>query len=111
MARPVLDPEERLSETLRVAMRPADKLAVFRAAELAGLSPSAYARKMLLKGKVVRVESQKPDPETIDQLRRIGINLNQAVHRFHATGKVPPKLASAAEAVEDFLFEHLIDGS
>ena len=111
MARPTLEPEERLSETLRVAMRPADKLAVFRAAALAGMSPSAYARKMLLTGKVVRVQTSKPDPETLDQLRRIGVNLNQAVHKFHATGELPPDLGSAAAAVEEFLFRHLDDGA
>ncbi|NIQ95473.1 MAG: MobC family plasmid mobilization relaxosome protein, partial [Desulfuromonadales bacterium] len=61
---------------------------------LAGLSPSAYARKMLLTGKVVRVQSSKLDPETLDQLRRIGVNLNQAVHKFHTTGKAPPELES-----------------
>lgn len=111
MARPTLEPDERLSETLRVALRPVDKLAVFRAAALAGLSPSAYARKMLLTGKVVRVQTSKPDPETMDQLRRIGINLNQAVHKFHGTDEVPPELARAAAAVENFLFRHLDDGS
>ena len=111
MARPSLEPEERMSETLRVALRPADKLAIFRAAALTGMSPSAYARKMLLTGKVVRVQSQKPDPETMEELRRIGINLNQAVHKFHATGNAPPALESAAAAVEEFLFAHLSDGS
>ena len=93
-----------------MAMRPADKLAVFRAAALAGLSPSAYARKMLLTGKVVRVQTSSPDPETMDQLRRIGVNLNQAVHKLHGTGEAPAELESAAAAVEDFLFKHLDHG-
>ena len=107
MARPSLEPEERLSEIFRVAMRPADKLALFRAADMAGLSPSEYGRKMLLTGKVVLVQTTKPDPATFDELRRIGVNLNQAVHKFHATGEVPPELARAAAAIEDFLFAHL----
>ena len=111
MARPSIEPEERLSEIFRVAMRPADKLAVFRAADLARMSPSEYGRKMLLTGKVVRVQTSKPDPATFDELRRIGVNLNQAVHKFHASGNVPPALARAAAAIEEFLFRHLDDGS
>ena len=111
MARPTLEPEERLSETLRVALRPADKLAIFRAAASAGMSPSAYARTMLLTGKVVRPRTARLEPEAMDQLRRIGVNLNQAVHRFHATGEAPVSLESAAQAVEDFLFRHIDDGA
>ena len=111
MARPSLEPEERLSEIFRVAMRPADKLAVFRAADMARMSPSEYGRKMLLTGKVVRVQTSKPDPATFDELRRIGVNLNQAVHKFHASGNVPPALAPAAAAIEEFLFRHLDDWS
>ncbi len=110
MARPPLEPEQRLSEVFRVAMRPADKLALLQAAAQAGMSPSNYGRKMLLTGQVVLLQTTRPDPATFDQLRRIGVNLNQAVYKFHATGEPPPELASTAQAVEDFLFSHLDHG-
>jgi hypothetical protein len=64
------------------------------------MSVSDYTRRMLLTGTVVIRKTRTLDPEVFDQLRRIGINLNQAVHKLHATGMIPPELARAAAVVE-----------
>jgi hypothetical protein len=91
-------------------MRPAEYLRVRQTAERARLSVSDYARTMLLTGQVTIRQVQSLDADAIDQLRRIGINLNQAVHKLHATGKIPPELASAAAVVEEYILG-MIDGS
>jgi mobilization protein NikA len=110
MARPPKGEDDQRSEILRCRMRPAEYLRILRAAERSNLSLSDYTRTMLLSGTVSVMPAKGPDPETFDQLRRIGINLNQAVHKLHATGRIPPELASAAATVESFILG-MIDGS
>lgn len=111
MARPRKATEDLFSETVSFTLRPADLVAVRQRAAAAGLSLSEYIRSLLLNGKVVMRKSQALDHETYDQLRRIGVNLNQAVYRLHVTGRTPAALISAAETVERFITEHLDDGS
>ncbi len=110
MARPPKERHDQRSETLRCRMRPAEYLRIRRAAQKAELSLSDYARRMLLTGEVTIRQTQSLDPESFDQLRRIGVNLNQAVHKLHAKGRIPPELASAAATVEEFILR-IIDGS
>ena len=109
MARPPKGQDDQRSETLRCRMRPAEYLKILREAELAGLSLSEYARHLLLSGRITVRQMQSLDPETYDQLRRIGINLNQAVHKLHTTGRIPPELASAAATVESFILGMIDD--
>ena len=111
MARPPKGQDDQRSETLRCRMRPAEYLRILREAERAELSLSDYMRGMLLTGQVTIRQMQSLDPEAFDQLRRIGINLNQAVHKLHATGRIPPELARATAAVEDFILGMIDDGA
>jgi hypothetical protein len=100
MARPRKGRDDQLSEMLRCRLRPAEYLRIRQAAQQANMSVSDYTRRMLLKGTVVVKKTRTLDPAVYDQLRRIGINLNQAVHKLHATGLIPPELARAAALVE-----------
>jgi hypothetical protein len=100
MARPRKGRDDQLSEMLRCRLRPAEYLRIRQAAQRANMSVSDYTRRMLLTGTVVIRKTRTLDPEVFDQLRRIGINLNQAVHKLHATGMIPPELARAAAVVE-----------
>jgi hypothetical protein len=100
MARPRKGRDDQLSEMLRCRLRPAEYLRIRQAAQRANMSVSDYVRRMLLTGNVVIRKTRTLDPEVFDQLRRIGINLNQAVHKLHATGLIPPELARAAALVE-----------
>ena len=74
------------------------------AAEAAGLTPSGYAAEAAL-GAARGVAVPMPMPlrtalaELIDarlQVRRFGVNVNQAVVALNATGQAPPWLANAA---------------
>lgn len=109
MARPRKGRSESLTETLRCRMRPVEYFRVRRAAVRANMSLSEYARHMLLTGSVTVTERPGIDPALFDQLRRIGINLNQAVHRLHATGEIPDDLARTALKVETFLLGMMKD--
>jgi hypothetical protein len=91
-------------------MRPAEYLRIRRAAQKANMSLSDFTRLMLLSGTAPVRQMQTFDPEVYDQLRRIGINLNQAVHKLHATGRIPPELARASAIVESFILG-MIDGA
>lgn len=77
MPRPKKSPEEK--RDLRVAFRLSapDAEALGTRAKAAGLSVGAYARHMALRGKLEVVTRQEPDFALLDQLRRIGVNLNQ----------------------------------
>ena len=109
MARPSKGRDDQLSEMLRCRLRPAEYLRIRQAAQAAGLTLSDYIRRMLLRGEVTVRQSRSLDPDVYDQLRRIGVNLNQAVHKLHATGQIPPELARAAAVVEAFILG-MMDG-
>lgn len=100
MARPRKGRDDQHSETLRCRLRPAEYLRIRQAAQQANMSVSDYVRRMLFTGTVVIKKTRTLDPAVYDELRRIGINLNQAVHKLHATGLIPPELARAAALVE-----------
>ena len=51
---------------------------------------SEYIRRMALHGKIEVRQSRAMDGETLDQLRRLGVNLNQMTRQFHETGQRPP---------------------
>ena len=110
MARPRKGRDDQLSEMLRCRLRPAEYLRIRHAAQKANMSVSDYTPRMLLSGTVIVKKTRSLDPAAYDQLRRIGINLNQAVHKLHSTGLIPPELARAAAIVEAFMLG-MIDGS
>ncbi len=110
MARPRKPAHELHSETVRFTVRPAEYVRIQQRAAAAGESLSDYARSMVLTGRVVVEQTRALDHAALDQLRRIGVNLNQAVHKLHATGRVPPELASAAATVERILLRIIDDG-
>jgi hypothetical protein len=47
------------------------------------------------------------DHATFDQLRRIGVNLNQLTRLAHQEGGVPPEVSRAAATVERFIVRAL----
>lgn len=109
MARPPKGEDDQLSEILRCRMRRGEYLRVVRNAAQANLSLSEYVRRMLLSGQVTIKQMRRLDPDGFDQLRRVGINLNQAVYKLHATGRIPPELASAAATVERIILGMIDD--
>jgi hypothetical protein len=110
MGRPRKPTNELRSETLRFTVRPGEYVRIQQNAAAIGESVSDYIRSMVLKGRIVLNQTKALDHAVYDQIRRIGVNLNQAVAKFHATDRMPPELASAAAAIERLLTKLLDDG-
>lgn len=108
MARPRKEPSELRTQSVRFYVRPAEYLRIQHAAATAGMSASDYARTLVLK-KPLPAAAAIPglNHTLIRELNRIGVNLNQAVKRFHQTDTVPPELPRAAAAVDTLLRKFL----
>ena len=111
MARPRKRPHDRRSTVVRFTVRPAEFVRIAEGAAAARKTISGYARDLVLGGRIVVRQSRSLDHATFDQLRRIGVNLNQAVMLYHATGSEPPELSRAVALIERFLLETIDDGS
>lgn len=106
MARPRKDRHQQRTETIRCRLRPSEKFRLQKAAKASGVSLSDFIRGVLVDGRLkVTQEVRTFDADLYDELRRIGVNLNQAVHRFHSTGDAPPQLLKAAAAVEKVVMD------
>ena len=92
MPRPRKGPGYQRSETFRCRFTPTEYQRLVKAAGQAGLTLSEFVRAVLVNRRVkVTQDVRKFDGELYDHLRRIGVNLNQAVHQFHATGDAPAR--------------------
>jgi len=92
MARPVKDDSERLKKNLPpIRCTEGEFAAIQSRAAQAGMTMSAFVRQMALKGKIV-IQENSHDFAVADQLRRIGININQQTRIANATGEFPPEL-------------------
>jgi hypothetical protein len=111
LARPRKPAHELRSETIRFTVCPSEYVRIQQNAAAAGESVSDYTRAMVLKGRVVVQQTRALDHAAYDQIRRLGVNLNQAVHKLHATGRIPPELLSSAAAIERILVKVIDDGS
>jgi len=111
MPRPKKNDDDRRTETLAFRLTPAERLRIEQAAIAAGLSASEYARELTLKGRVVMQQRLALDPAAFDQLRRIGVNLNQLARLANQTQRLPPELSRVCAAVEQFILRELTSGS
>ena len=80
--------ENRYSDRIYIRLQPTDKSRILEHAKKAGLSLSEYMRRMSCDGKIV-VNDNRADVGLIRELNKIGVNLNQMVRKFNATGKAP----------------------
>lgn len=109
MSRPKKSPDERLSKTVRFDLRPSDYLQAVILADKAGMTLTAYARQQFLFGRVVIRETRQLDYTAFDQLRRIGVNLNQITRRMHQTDRISPQLFTVCDLLETILMESVDD--
>lgn len=107
MARPKKQPAERRTVSLSCRLTQAERLKIEQEAIRAGMSASDYIRKLLLSGKLIIRENRKLDYRTYDQLRRIGVNLNQLTRLANRTGKIPYELERVSAAVEALIVREL----
>ena len=101
--------DERLTERIVFTICRSDFLRAAQDAEKAGMTRTAYARQQFLSGRVVVVQSHQLDHATFDQLRRIGVNLNQLTRLANQNEELPPGLSELCALIQRFLMEN-IDG-
>jgi uncharacterized protein (DUF1778 family) len=107
MARPKKDYAALRTESIAFRLTLAQRLRIEEAAAIAGVSLAEYVRRQSLKGRIVVHEHRSLDPAAYDQLRRIGVNLNQLVRRTNRTGRAPPEVAGLCAAIEEILASEL----
>ena len=110
MGRPAKSPEERHTETVRVSLRPADLAQLQANAAKAETTITDFVRAAALGHRFKVVESTAPDFDTIHQLQRIGVNLNQIAKRMNQGQVVPESTIDRAIAkLETLLTEWIVD--
>lgn len=107
MARPRKEPDELRSDTLAFRLTPSERVRLEHTASSAGVSASEYARSQALNGRVTVRKTTSLDHATFDELRRIGVNLNQLARLANSGHYVPAEVARAAYALECILAREL----
>ena len=96
--RPKKSPEEKHTETVRVPLRPADFARLREKADKAETTITDFVRAAALGQKFTVVETAAPDFDTVEQVRRIGVNLNQIAKALNARQSVRPATLDATLA-------------
>ncbi|WP_274630763.1 plasmid mobilization protein [Arvimicrobium flavum] len=107
MARPSMPDRQRRDHQVNVRFTFDEMRRIHAAADRAGLSVTDLVRRRSMRVRVVVKKSRALDALALEQVRKIGINLNQAVHVANATGEIPPELARIAAYVEDILMREV----
>lgn len=104
MARPSKNPQALRRFRLNLRLTASERARLDLAAAKAGITPSEYARRQILDGRVIVREARDLSAGSFVQIVRIGTNLNQIARRLNAGGKqAPAELASLCRKVESIL--------
>ncbi|MCP4372474.1 MAG: MobC family plasmid mobilization relaxosome protein [Deltaproteobacteria bacterium] len=110
MARPKKTQEERLTRRVKFDLTPTDYAHALKGSQDAGMTLTAYARQQFLNGKVIIHKYRKLDYDTFEQLRRIGVNLNQLTRAVNQSGNIPDhRLSNICLRLEDVLSKTIND--
>jgi Mobilization protein NikA len=110
MPRPRKSATDRRSETLAIRLTPAERIGAEQAALKAGLTASEYARTLVLAGRVVVRQNRTLGHAVFDELRRIGVNLNQLTRLAHQRQLFPAGLEEVFAAIERILAREFESG-
>ena len=109
MARPKIDPVDRRTEQVNLALSPIELGKLKAKASQADKTVTAFVRAAALGQRVSVTKSTAPDFATRDELRRIGVNLNQIAKALNARQDgLPASLVSACEKL-DTLFDQWLN--
>jgi uncharacterized protein (DUF1778 family) len=108
MARPKIDPTARRTEQINLRLSPVEAARLQEQAELARTSVTAFVRAAAM-GQSVTVREAATDFETRQELRRIGVNLNQIAKALNARQQgLPASLIACCEKL-DTLFDRMLE--
>ncbi len=109
MARPKKLKEERLTKRLEIRLTATIYARLADAANDASMSLTDYARQQISNGQVIINQTRKLDHATFDQLRRLGVLLNQLTKTSNATGKISPEIVRLSKRIEKVLIQNIDD--
>lgn len=110
MARPKLAPQDRHSEQVNIPLKPADLARLSDSADKAETTVTDFIRASALGHRFTVIQSDAPDFDTVEQMRRIGVNLNQIAKAMNAQKTVQPsELIIACEDVKTLLAKWMFD--
>ncbi len=104
MARPSKQAREKRDHFLTLRLTDEEQHAIAARAANANATPSVFVREAAL-GANLRVVQPPPTLPfaAIEELRRIGVNLNQLARIANATGEMPARLDPALEQLQEIL--------
>ena len=117
MARPKKQTSDRREQWIKARVSPAEHADILTRAARARVSPSEFVRQSALAipgaspadaPVAVAEEAAQADFELIDQLRRVGVNLNQLTRVANQTGFMPDGLEETLARV-DRLLDRMIE--
>jgi len=100
MARPKKAAAESRGKSIAFRVTPEEKASIDARAAQAGMMRSDFVREMAMTGKVVVRQSKNPNFQLINELNKIGVNLNQLVHNAHIYGRMPKTLPGVLAEIE-----------
>ena len=105
MARPKKLQEDARTERLNLRLLPDERAEVDVRAAAVGLSPSDYARRLVIGGSVVHMRTApKADPALVLAINRAGVNLNQIARTLNGgVGHIPGDLAETLARINGLL--------
>ena len=107
MPRPPKQPDTRKAHVISYRVTDSEHVNLARRAAAANLRINEFSKELALsKCNTLKVETtMRYDPRLINELNRIGTNLNQMVKRFHMTGRVSPKMEALCDRIEALIDE------
>ncbi len=103
MARPRKPTQSKRCAWIGYRVTADDKARIVAQAERAGLRLGEYARRSALTTEIKIQPTPRADFETADQLRRLGVNLNQIARAVNTGGQLPAYLERLCERIETTL--------
>ena len=112
MARPAKTPTEKRSQQLNISLSPVELAQVKGKADTAHTSLTEFVRAAALSKPVTVKQTTAPDFMTRNELRRIGVNLNQIAHTLNAgLGYTPDELMRVCHKLDHLFDQWLEHGS
>lgn len=104
VARPKKQMQDARSERLNLRLQPDERAEVETRAVALGLTPSDYARRLVIGGRLASVVAAKADPSLVLAINRAGVNLNQIARTMNSgAGHIPLDLADTLARINSLL--------
>ena len=108
--RPKLSPEDRHSEQINIPLKPSYLASLQDSADKAQTTVTDFVRASALGHRFTVIQSHAPDFETLEELRRIGVNLNQIAKALNAGREdLPASLVLACDKLDALLERWLLN--